>query len=143
VPFHQEDRLIRARGFVDDEARILDRRNCAHPNQGLILDDENGFAYRLRAAHQGKTRREPNSSEVASHAYSLLRRLESGFHWRWAVAFFDTSVSDFFSHLACRLVRPKLDEDSVAQQSVAGPDQINDFGNELRLDPVNARQYER
>jgi hypothetical protein len=51
--------------------------------------------------------------------------------------------SDFSSHLTCRLVGPKPDEDRVAQQSVAGPGQIGDFGDELRLDPMNARQYER
>ena len=51
--------------------------------------------------------------------------------------------SDFSSHLTCWFVGPKPDEDSVAQQSVAGPGQVGDFGDELRLDPMNARQYER
>jgi hypothetical protein len=35
------------------------------------------------------------------------------------------------------------DENRVAQEPVAGPAQIIDFGDKLRLDPMDARKHER
>jgi len=49
----------------------------------------------------------------------------------------------FAPHLVCRFIGAKAHENSLAQEPLRGPTQIDDFGNELRLDPMHARKLKR
>ena len=49
----------------------------------------------------------------------------------------------FAPHLLRRLIFAEADIDRMSQEAVGRPGQISDLGNDLRLDPMNARQNER
>jgi hypothetical protein len=60
------------------------------------------------------------------------------------VVVIDTAMSrrlasrDFPPHLIRRLILPQPDVDRVPQEAITSPGQIRDFGDKLRLDPMDA-----
>jgi hypothetical protein len=54
-----------------------------------------------------------------------------------------TKARHFPSHLRRRLVRSEPDVNRLPQETVGGPSQIGDLGDELRLDPMHLGKNER